>query len=124
MHKLKTGLILLLALAWSAVAMAHINPELSKPRSQDSPSDQVSFRENCDGSTTAIDMQINNVRARLWTAGDVWWDGTDDGRYVVPKPPPGVPEVSSIFRRCRMAGRKRPRWQPQSSGPNLRSRRW
>ncbi|MEL6805994.1 MAG: hypothetical protein AAFO91_19695, partial [Bacteroidota bacterium] len=32
----------------------------------------------------------------MTTGGDVWWDGTD-GRYVVPKPPPGVDEVSSIF---------------------------
>ena len=108
MHKLKTGLILLLALAWSGVAMAHVNPELNPPRSQDSPSDQVSFRENCDGSTSAIDMQINNVRARLWSAGDVWWDGTDDGRYVVPKPPPGVPEVSSIFAGAVWLGGKDP----------------
>ncbi|MEL7161395.1 MAG: hypothetical protein AAFN92_11625, partial [Bacteroidota bacterium] len=54
------------------------------------------FRSNCDNAVAQIDMEINNVRARLTTGGDVWWDGTN-GRYVVPKPPPGVPEISSIF---------------------------
>ena len=43
-------------------------------------------------------MAINNVRARLLTGGDVWWDG-NNGRYIVPKVEPGtgVPERSSIF---------------------------
>lgn len=54
------------------------------------------FREDCDNAISQIDQSINNVRARLLSAGDVWWDG-NDGRYVVPKVPPGVPEVSSIF---------------------------
>ncbi|HMO39553.1 MAG TPA: hypothetical protein PKC76_16235 [Saprospiraceae bacterium] len=56
----------------------------------------VTFRENCANSVSQIDMAINNVRARLLTGGDVWWD-TNDGRYVVPKVQPGEPEVSSIF---------------------------
>ena len=56
----------------------------------------IDFRANCDNAVTQYDMEVNNVRARLTTGGDVWFDGTN-GRYVVPKPPPGVPEVSSIF---------------------------
>ncbi|RMF20505.1 MAG: hypothetical protein D6765_16810, partial [Bacteroidetes bacterium] len=43
-----------------------------------------------------IDQDVNNVRARLTTGGDVWWD-LNDGRYVVPKVEPGQTEVSSIF---------------------------
>jgi len=57
---------------------------------------QPRFRENCDNAIARVDQAINNVRARLTTGGDVWWDG-NDGRYVVPKVPPGVPEVSAIF---------------------------
>lgn len=57
---------------------------------------EVSFRNDCDNAVTQIDQAINNVRARLLTGGDVWWDG-NIGRYVVPKVPPGVPEVSSLF---------------------------
>jgi len=71
------------------------------------PSDQVSFRENCDNAVTQIDQQVNNVRARLTTGGDVWWDGSG-GRYVVPKPPPGVTEVSSIYAGAVWLGGKDP----------------
>ncbi|MBK7872569.1 MAG: hypothetical protein IPJ74_18745 [Saprospiraceae bacterium] len=56
----------------------------------------VNFRENCANSVSQIDMAINNVRARLLSGGDVWWD-TNNGRYIVPKVPPGEPEVSSIY---------------------------
>jgi len=41
-------------------------------------------------------MEINNVKARLLTGGDIWWD-LQDGKYIVPKPAPGFPEVSAIF---------------------------
>lgn len=57
---------------------------------------RVEFREGCDPSITSTDQAINNVRARLHTGGDVWWDG-NNGRYVVPKVPAGQVEVSSIF---------------------------
>lgn len=55
-------------------------------------------RADCAPSTSSIDMQINNVRARLLAGGDVWWD-LQHGKYIVPKVQPGsgVPEVSSIF---------------------------
>lgn len=88
-------LLTLLGLCMTLALQAHIDPT-REGRPANTPSDQVSFRNNCDNAVTQIDQQINNVRARLTTGGDVWWDG-NDGRYVVPKPPPGVPEVSSIF---------------------------
>lgn len=58
----------------------------------------VQFRNDCDNATQKFDQAINNVRSRLLTGGDVWWDpGAGEGRYIVPKVPAGVPEVSSIF---------------------------
>ncbi|MCR9051590.1 MAG: hypothetical protein ACE362_24790 [Phaeodactylibacter xiamenensis] len=77
-----------------AVASAHVNPE--RENAPNNNNDQVSFRSNCDVAKAQRDQAVNNVRARLTTGGDVWWDG-NDGRYVVPKVPPGEPEVSSIF---------------------------
>ncbi|WP_116104988.1 hypothetical protein [Lewinella sp. IMCC34191] len=70
-------------------------PARSRPAT---PSEQqrIDFREACDNAIRQTEMEINNVRARLTTGGDVWWDGTN-GRYIVPKTPPGVPEVSSIY---------------------------
>lgn len=40
----------------------------------------------CTPATAAIDMDINNVRARLMTGGDMWWNqGTNSAAYEVPK---------------------------------------
>ncbi|MBB4081012.1 hypothetical protein GGR28_003653 [Lewinella aquimaris] len=88
---LVAGLLLPLALG------ATKGPDDGKPR-RVTPSEQqrIEFREACDNATRQTEMEINNVRARLTTGGDVWWDGSN-GRYIVPKPPPGVPEVSSIY---------------------------
>lgn len=56
----------------------------------------TNFRSACTTAQAQIDMDINNVRARLLTGGDMWWDRSD-GKYVVPKPLPGQPEVSAIY---------------------------
>ena len=40
----------------------------------------------CNPANANIDLDINNVRARLMTGGDMWWDrGTGTARYEVPK---------------------------------------
>lgn len=59
---------------------------------------RVNFRSDCAPATAQTDQSINNVRARLMTGGDVWWD-LQDGKYIVPKVEPGSGqlEVSSIF---------------------------
>ncbi len=88
--------LMMAGLFFCGTAGAHINPEHKESKRAKDRDARVNFRENCDNAVAQVDMQINNVRARLTTGGDVWWDG-DDGRYVVPKVPPGVPEVSSIF---------------------------
>lgn len=41
---------------------------------------------SCRPAEASIDLDINNVRARLMTGGDMWWDnGTGEARYEVPK---------------------------------------
>ena len=90
----RNGIVLILLVLTTSL-QAHINPNRHN-RPGNETSNQVSFRENCDNAVAKIDQQINNVRARLTTGGDLWWDG-NSGHYIVPKPPPGVPEVSSIF---------------------------
>ena len=86
--------ILFLFLA-SLSAKAHVNPKAKVNREKNEVKAR-SFRENCDNALSQTDMDINNVRARLTTGGDVWWD-SNDGVYVVPKNAPGQPPVSSIF---------------------------
>ncbi len=80
-----------------SLSWAHINPEArGKSNSQNL---EANYREDCLEPQAQIEVEVNNVRARLLTGGDVWWDGDGIGRYVVPKPPvgSGIPEVSSIF---------------------------
>lgn len=51
---------------------------------------------DCNPATAQVDLNINNVRARLRQGGDKWWDGTR-ARYVIPNVAPGEFEVSSLF---------------------------
>ncbi len=84
----------------SGVLNAHINPETIAKYKQEAEnlSDELSLREDCQPSESSVDLNINNVRARLQTGGDMWWD-FQDGKYIVPNPPIGsnIPEVASIF---------------------------
>jgi hypothetical protein len=56
------------------------------------------FRAACIEARAETDLDINNVRARLRSGGDLWWDG-QQARYIVPNvdPASGQPEVSSLF---------------------------
>jgi hypothetical protein len=66
------------------------------PSEGSGPQQNLSFRRECEPAKAQRDQAVNNVRARLTTGGDLWWDG-DKGRYIVPKVPVGEPEVSAIF---------------------------
>ncbi len=94
MRSLKTILTTAVAvLVFASSASAYYDPS----RQSKKPSNNtVSFREACVTAKAQIDQDVNNVRARLTTGGDVWWDRSD-GKYVVPKVPIGTVEVSSIF---------------------------
>ncbi len=75
-------------------ADARINPELLKKMKKQGK--LSGSRMDCQPAQAQYDLEINNVRARLLTGGDLWWN-LQDGRYIVPKPEPGFPEVSAIF---------------------------
>ncbi len=53
---------------------------------------------NCQTATAQTELNINNVRTRLLTGGDMWWD-LNSGQYEIPKVEPGSGEVSrhSLF---------------------------
>jgi hypothetical protein len=51
----------------------------------------------CVAGTSQTDLKVNNVRARLLMGGDMWWDGKNVPKYIVPNVAPGQKEVSSIF---------------------------
>jgi hypothetical protein len=94
-------------LVWVALLLFSFGAVLAKDPPKDAQKDaqqlkelrkRPSYRSDCQQATRQTDMAINNVRARLMTGGDVWWD-LKDGKYIVPKvdPASGLPEVSSIF---------------------------
>ena len=94
--KIKTKILAIIVLFFAtSSAEARVDPEkLNKIKDQ---SNMISSpRMSCQPSKAEYDMEVNNVRARLLTGGDIWWN-LQDGRYIVPKPAPGFPEVSSIF---------------------------
>ena len=47
-----------------------------------------SVNAQCVNATAQIDLDINNVRAKILNGGDMWWDifGSQTARYQVPKP--------------------------------------
>jgi hypothetical protein len=83
--------ILLTALGASAHVPTNWTPGPTK-------TNKAQYRDLCAASTSQIDQEINNVRARLLGGGDCWWDFSD-GRYIVPKVDvtTGQREVSSLF---------------------------
>jgi len=86
-------MVLVLALiSWST--SAHV----PYPQKKSAKPKKVEYRGVCANSKSQIDMELNNVRARLLGGGDCWWD-FNDGRYIVPKVDvsTGQREVSSIF---------------------------
>jgi hypothetical protein len=91
---IKTMQVLILAL-FATSTFAHIGPQNSK-KPDNSKDPKVNFREDCQPGVAETDQSINNVRARLTTGGDVWWN-RQEGLYVVPKPAQGQDPVSSIF---------------------------
>lgn len=87
---------LLCCLLWTSVASAHNPVGIDGKKRESNKTEQLNSRMDCLPGEGNIDQDINNVRARLLTSGDVWWN-LDVGRYIVPKPAPGEIEVSSIF---------------------------
>ena len=50
----------------------------------------------CAPAAAKEDLDINNVRATILTGGDMWWDLVN-GKYLVPKPAPGLNGPTSLF---------------------------
>jgi hypothetical protein len=92
-QRFRLGLILGLSLFALAPVFGRKGPGPERPVRANPV---IDFRANCANATAQYDQEINNVRARLTNGGDVWWEGST-GRYVIPKVPPGVPEVSSLY---------------------------
>ena len=91
MYRIRLSLLALLfgGLLSPAISKENINAPGGNKTKQNNP---VLRAADCDPATSQIDLDINNVRARLLNGGDMWWD-LSNGLYEVPKDA----GVSSLF---------------------------
>ncbi len=78
--------IALAAMAWGREIMGQVERRVA-PRTA----------QNCAAPSSSIQMDINNVRCLIHNGGDMWWDLVNNPRYEIPKVPPGVPAIHSMF---------------------------
>jgi hypothetical protein len=98
MQRIKNGLFLLLFIVIAIPnSFAYISLKDHGKPNANSGAGKAGYREDCAQAKSQIDLNINNVRARLQGGGDIWWDVKDNGLYVIPNVPPGIAPVSSIF---------------------------
>lgn len=50
------------------------------------------LKARCENASAQVDLDINNVRARLMNGGDMWWDLVGSPKYEIPKIPDGSNE--------------------------------
>lgn len=95
----KTFCLLLLWMTGHVISLAHVPPSTSKNNTTNSSKDKANYRMDCASAQAQMDMSVNNVRARLTTGGDLWWNGVNEAKYIIPNEDPeaGTPEKASIF---------------------------
>ncbi len=97
---IRTSIHIVLCAIMAIPLFGHIGPNKGKGKPLNAVKAEEArafLRAECRSAEAQIDMEINNVRARLLSGGDVWWDLANTGKYIVPKTEPGQQEVSSIF---------------------------
>jgi hypothetical protein len=73
MIKYKISFSLILALVWSASSFAKMN--VGANRLAATPNNNVAkIAANCPVTAAQIDLDVNQVRARVLVGGDLWWD--------------------------------------------------
>ena len=68
----------------SIASTAFGKPNIGNPQKRETGLHKTAA--GCDQTTAVIDLDVNNVRARLMTGGDMWWDRPNStAAYEVPK---------------------------------------
>jgi len=82
------ALTAMVAVSFGANALPNLKFKSNGERTTGNSNGQLrTTAATCKPAQSTIDLDINNVRARLMTGGDMWWDvfGTTEARYEVPK---------------------------------------
>ncbi len=84
MFRLNRKVGLIIAIAGLASIDASALPTIKN--NAKTPNPLLKSAANCKEAQATIDLDINNVRSKLMTGGDMWWDrGTGVASYEVPK---------------------------------------
>ena len=91
-----------LALALSIISMVNLEAKEIQglPIGKPNPSANTMNKSgDCQATRSRIDLEINNVRAKLFVGGDMWWtqDAAGTAAYQVPKGTAENPGKSSLF---------------------------
>ncbi|MBK7763416.1 MAG: T9SS type A sorting domain-containing protein [Bacteroidetes bacterium] len=79
MKSINSSIVLLILCTVSAMATPNIGAKKRDKGLQKTAA-------GCNATTAVIDLDVNNVRARLMSGGDMWWDRpTGNASYEVPK---------------------------------------
>ena len=69
-----------------------------RKQQNNNPSEERMMDAGCAQAKAQADLDINNVRARIFSCGDMWWDLTNTAKYEVPKvTEAGQVSVCSMF---------------------------
>ncbi len=94
---MKKWLLILLCMALGHAYLSARENIGTPPKPNLNPSAKL-HAGDCAPATSSIDLDINNIRARIHNGGDMWWDLVNHAKYEVPKSLPGQPEnPSSLF---------------------------
>ena len=63
----------------------------NKNKKSNSKSGAQAKAAGCLPGKSATDLDLNNVRARINTGGDMWWDLQQVAKYFIPKTQPKPP---------------------------------
>ena len=87
-------IITVLACLWLTIPLS-ARENIGMPPLPPPPSSSGKTDQDCLAAATQFDMDINNVRARILTGGDMWWDPVQQTpHYEVPKLPPNSAEAT------------------------------
>lgn len=78
-------IIVLAALSFSFTANAKNLPGKSGKSSAAQQAGPKSINASCAPGAGRTDLDLNNVRATIFTSGDMWWDLNSNPRYEIPK---------------------------------------
>jgi hypothetical protein len=101
MRKLKyiTSLGAACLLALTGMAKENVPNGSANPSKTYSNNKLMKYAADCEPATARVDLDINNVRAKILNGGDMWWD-LSNARYEVPK----VTDLNAVRKNSLFAG--------------------